>query len=180
MRAWLNRLLGKRSDERATGDQGESTVVLERELQSLRLDLQEQRALSERLKQELARERSSAGAEVTQQVQAQIERLLEAAGAPVAQLETQAHLLEEGQPVRGRDVMAVAQRLVRVLEDVGLTLEGSVGERLPYDPNRHEPLSTGIAPRPGQPVIVRFVGVGYEGRLVRKAGVEPDRDSARD
>ncbi|MFP4346189.1 MAG: nucleotide exchange factor GrpE [Anaerolineales bacterium] len=179
MRAWLDRLLGKRSDERAAGDQGAEIVALEREVQSLRLDLQEQRALAERLKQELERARDSAGTEVAQQVQARIERLLAAAGAPVAQLQTQAHLLEEGQPVRGRDVMAVAQRLVRVLEDQGLTLEGSVGERVPFDPNRHEPLSTGVALQPGQPVIVRFVGIGYQGRLLRKAGVEPDRDSAR-
>jgi molecular chaperone GrpE (heat shock protein) len=170
MRAWLDRLLGKGRE----GEQGQGALALEREVQSLRLELQEQRDRAERLKQELERERSNAGTEVARQVRAQFEGLVADAGAPVAQLQTQAHLLEEGQPVRGRDVMAVAQRLVRLLEDQGLTLEGRVGESVPYDPNRHEALSAEMALQPGRSVIVRFVGVGYRGRLLRKAGVEPE------
>jgi hypothetical protein len=59
--------------------------------------------------------------------------------APVAQLFTQAHLLEvEGKPVQAKDALAVAKRLVRALEAV----------------------------------VVRFAGVSYRGRLIRKAGVE--------
>ena len=124
------------------------------------------------LKEELERQRSGASARVDEAVQAQMERLLADAAAPVAQLLTQAHLLEvEGKPVQARDVLAVAKRLVRTLEDNGLTLEGSVGETTPFDPNRHEPLSADASPAEGQPVVVRFVGVAYQGKLLRKAGV---------
>ena len=58
---------------------------------------------------------------VTEAVQAQVEQLLADAATPVAQLLTQAHLLEtEERPVQAKDALAVAKRLVRTLEDHGL------------------------------------------------------------
>jgi molecular chaperone GrpE (heat shock protein) len=69
-------------------------------------------------------------------------------------------------------VLTVARRLVRALEDNGLTVEGSVGERVPFDPDHHEPLSADVSLQAGQMVVVRFVGVAYRGKLLRKAGVE--------
>jgi molecular chaperone GrpE (heat shock protein) len=120
----------------------------------------------------LERQRGGESARVAEAVQEQVERLLSDAAAPVTQLLTQAHLLEvEGKPVQAKDVLAVAKRLVRALEDNGLTLEGSVGETVPFDPNRHEPLSGDAALMPGEAVVVRFVGVSYQGRVIRKAGV---------
>lgn len=177
MRNWLLKLLGGKPADQEKGEHGERVVALEREVQILRLDLEEQTALADRLTQELERERAGAGARVAGQVQAQVERLLADAGAPVAQLHTQSHLLEQGRPVQARDVMAVARRLMRVLEDHGLAPESSVGARVPFDPDRHEPLSAATAIRPGRPVVVRFVGMRYRDKLLRKAGVEPaDRE----
>jgi molecular chaperone GrpE (heat shock protein) len=151
----------------------ERLLELEREMQSLRLELKEREQEMTRLREELGRQRSGASARVAESVQAQVERLLTDAAAPAAQLLTQAHLLEvEGKPVQARDVLAVAKRLVRTLEDNGLTLEGSVGETVPFDPNRHESLSADASLKPGQPVTVRFVGVAYQGKLLRKADVE--------
>jgi molecular chaperone GrpE (heat shock protein) len=168
---WLAAIFGKRPPEEAATD--ERTLALEREAQSLRLKLGELEQTAANLKRELERRSSGANARVAEEVQAQVERLLTDAAAPVAQLLTQAHLLEvEGKPVQARDVLAVARRLVRTLEDNGLTLAGSVGETAPFDPNRHEPLSADVSPQPGQPVVVRFVGVAYRGKLLRKAGVE--------
>jgi molecular chaperone GrpE (heat shock protein) len=152
---------------------GERVMALERQVQSLRLDLAEQERLAARLRKDLERQRSGASNHVTEAVHAQVEQLLADAATPVAQLRTQTHLLEaEGRPVQAKDVLAVAKRLVRTLEDHGLAYEGSVGETVPFDPNRHEPLSADASPRPGQMVVVRFVGVGYRGKLLRKAGVE--------
>jgi molecular chaperone GrpE (heat shock protein) len=171
VRKWLNALLDKKPPEGTAAD--ERTLALEREAQDLRLKLEElERALAN-LKRELERQRSGAG----EAVQAQMERLLADAAAPVAQLLTQAHLLEvEGKPVQAKDVLAVAKRLVRALEGSGLTLADSVGQTVPFDPNRHEPLSAAFAPQPGQSVVVRFVGVAYQGKLLRKAGVEKAGD----
>jgi molecular chaperone GrpE (heat shock protein) len=148
-------------------------VDLEREVQRLRLDLAEQEQLAAKMKEELERQRSSSSAHVSEAVYAQVEQLLSDVATPVAQLLTQAHLLEvEGKPVQAKDVLAVAKRLVRTLEDNGLTLEGRVGESVPFDPDHHEPLSADVSLKAGQMVTVRFVGVAYQGKLLRKAGVE--------
>jgi molecular chaperone GrpE (heat shock protein) len=141
----------------------------------LRLQLEERSRQLAALQKE--RERQQAGEETraAEAVQAKVERLLAEAAGPVTQLLTQAHLLEaEGKPVQARDVLAVARRLVRVLEEEGLTLDGRPGERAAFDPNRHSPLA-GEAPPPGAAVVVRFAGVGHRGRVLRKAGVEREQ-----
>ena len=138
------------------------------ELQHLRLELTEEKRTSAKLKQELERQRSQESARL---VAAQVEQLLADAAGPVSQLLTQEHLLKvEAKPVQTRDVLAVATRLIRALEDHGLTIEGSVGQNASYDPNRHEPLSADSELKTGQEVVVRLVGVGYKGKLLRKAG----------
>lgn len=59
------------------------------------------------------------------------------------------------------------------LRGVGVELLGQPGEMAPYDPSRHSPLSGDAAPTPGQPVVVRLVGLSYLDPVVRRAGVEP-------
>jgi molecular chaperone GrpE (heat shock protein) len=170
MPAWLDRFLG-----RSDGADAERLLALTREAQELRLQLEERSHQLAALHKE--RERQQAGEEmrVGDTVQAKVERLLAEAAGPVTQLLTQAHLLEaEGRPVQARDVLAVARRLVRVLEEEGLTLDGRPGERAAFDPNRHAPLA-GEAPAPGAGVVVRFAGIGYKGRVLRKAGVDKDQ-----
>jgi molecular chaperone GrpE (heat shock protein) len=169
---WLATLLGKKPA-------AEQVLDLDREVQGLRLELEERDRDIVNLMDELMRTRAGTITRAAEAVQAQVEGLLTDAATPVAQLLTQAHLLEvEGKPVQARDVLAVAKRLVRSLEDNGLVLEGSVGETVPFDPNRHEPLSADASLTPGQPVIVRFVGAAYQGKLLRKAGVAlPGSDS---
>jgi molecular chaperone GrpE (heat shock protein) len=166
MPKWLDGLLARLSPD-------ERLLALEREAQDLRLELEERDRLVSNLREELERQRGGTSIRVTESVQAQIEQLLSEAAAPAAQLLTQAHLLEvDGRPVQARDILTVAKRLVRTLEDHGLTPEGSVGQTVPFDPDRHEPLSADAYPDPGQPVVVRFVGVAYRGKLLRKAGIE--------
>jgi molecular chaperone GrpE (heat shock protein) len=138
---------------------------LQRELQSLRLEIEEYGRKLETLTEDLERQQAGESARIAQAVQAQLEKSLTEMAAPIAQLRTQAHLLEmEGEAVPATDVLAVAKRLVRALEDEGLTLEGGVGETTSFDPNRHAParrrsLNAGPAGRrapgrrrlPGQP-----------------------------
>jgi molecular chaperone GrpE (heat shock protein) len=151
----------------------EQVADLEREAQRLQLDLAEQEKMVAQLKVELERQRSGSSAHVSEAVQAQMEQLLSDVATPVVQLLTQSHLLEvEGKPVQAKDVLAVAKRLVRTLEDNGLTLEGRVGESVPFDSDHHEPLSADASLKSGQMVTVRFIGVAYQGKLLRRAGVE--------
>ncbi len=74
-------------------------------------------------------------------------------------------------------MLAVVKRLIRVLEDSGLTLTGSVGETVSFDSNLHDPLSANTSLAPGIPVVVKFVGVLYQGKVIRKAGVELCQDA---
>jgi molecular chaperone GrpE (heat shock protein) len=145
----------------------EHVLALEREAQDLRLQLQECRAKLAALEQERQRERAGEARREGERVG----QLLERVAAPVAQLSTQAHLLEEGKPVQARDVLAVARRIVRALEDEGLAVEGTVGAEVSFDPDRHAPLGGGEVKR-GEKVVVRFPAVCREGRVVHRAGVE--------
>jgi molecular chaperone GrpE (heat shock protein) len=175
MLKWLRTLSG-RKPQQSVAAPDERLLELEREAQGLRLDLEERERLIANLKGELERQRKGENTRTAEATRAQTERLLTDVAGPVAQLLTQAHLLEvEGKPVQAKDVLAVAKRLVRALEDTGLSLEGSVGAPTTFDPNRHEPLSADAALRAGDPVSVRFVGVTYQGKIIRKAGVEKAR-----
>lgn len=161
MLKWLKSLLGS------------SAAGSENEAQLLRLELAERDKLTAQLKADLERLRRETETRGAASLQAQFEKLFADVAAPVAQLQTQAHLLEvENRPVQARDVLAVAKRLARALEDNGLGFENRVGEQVAFDPNRHEPLTIGAALHPGQPVIIRFVGVTFRGKLLSKAGVE--------
>jgi molecular chaperone GrpE (heat shock protein) len=150
----------------------EQELALEGQIQTLQLDLVEHEQTIANLKQELERERIGASEQTAETVQMQVERLLSDLATPVAQLLTQAHLLEvERKPVQARDVLAVARRLIRVLEDSGLTVVGQVGQTVSFDPDHHEPLEANIGLSSGETVAIRFVGVAYQGRFLRKAGV---------
>jgi hypothetical protein len=169
MAGWLDRLLGRSGEE---GGDHEQMLALRREAQDLRLHLDERGREAAALREALAHQRSDAVARAAEAVRAKVEQLLAEAAGPVAQLVTQGHLLEaEGKPVQARDVLAVARRLVRVLEDEGLAAEGHVGERVAFDLDRHAVLG-GEVPAPGQTVVLRFVGITCRGRVLRKAGVE--------
>lgn len=173
---WLKRWFSSPQPETAG-----RVLALEREVQNLRLELQEREQAAARLQQDLERLRSGASTRLNQAVAAQLEQLLGDAASPVVQLVTQAHLLEvEGKPVQARDVLAVAKRLVRLLEDHGLILVGQVGQQVNFDPDQHEPLQTGANPTTGQTVVIRFVGVTYQGKLLRKAGVIRDAGPVSD
>jgi molecular chaperone GrpE (heat shock protein) len=150
----------------------EKLITLEREIQNLRLELIERDQLINKLKQQLEQQRTSENNNIDSAVQNQIEQLLTDTAAPVTQILTQAHLLEEGKPVQAKDVLLVAKRLIRTLEDNGLTVVSQVGETVSFDSNLHEPLSASTAITPGTQVVVRFAGVSYQGKVIRKVGVE--------
>jgi molecular chaperone GrpE (heat shock protein) len=159
---WFTSLFKKQTPE---GSQNES--------QTLRLELVERDRQIAQLKSDIERQRREAESRQQTGLQAELTQLLTDLAAPLTQLRTQAHLLEaEGRPVAARDVLTVARRLTRSLEDYGLQLEDTVGAQTAFDPNLHEALSGASALQPGQAVIVRFSRVSLNGRVLRKAGVE--------
>ncbi|MFI0484039.1 hypothetical protein [Actinomadura sp. 9N215] len=169
------------SGESAGGESGEDVLRLRRELREARLDLAACERAAERTRTELARARDTAGRDARQRSRADMEQLVAAISTPLAQLMTQAHLHRTGTAeVRAGDVLDVANRLVRGLREAGVDAVGEPGAVEPFDPSRHDPLSaaaTGTVAA-GRPVVVRVPGLLYEGRIVRKAGVEAETAEA--
>jgi molecular chaperone GrpE (heat shock protein) len=163
---WLKQLWQKPQTD------DEQRLTLERELQNLRLELTERDQKLANLKQELERQRSSENSRINAAIQREIEQLLSDVASPVSQLLTQAHLLEvESNPVQAKDILTVVKRLIRTLEDKGLTITGKIGETIPFDPNYHQPLSSNTDLAVGTPVVIKIVGVSYQGKIIKKATV---------
>jgi molecular chaperone GrpE (heat shock protein) len=169
---WLRGWFGKAESSMPGVD--ERALALEREAQMLRLELQERDRFIAELKADMTRVVRGAERAMAEGLLTAYERLLSEFALPFAQFLTQEYLLEvEGKPVQARDVLAVARRLLRLLEDEGLTAEGRIGDTVAFDPDRHEPLGGDFAPNRGEPAVVRMVGVSWHGRVLRKTVVGP-------
>jgi molecular chaperone GrpE (heat shock protein) len=163
--------LSKRQQQEVSPKEG--ALEQASEAQHVRLELEERERQLELLKNEVARLRVNAQ-ELTEAARsAQMERLLAESAAPVAQLMTQTYLVDvQGRPLQARDVLAVTRRLVQVLEEHGMQVVGKIGEIQPFDPDRHDPMASGLPIEPGSPVTIRFVGIAYRDHLLKKMGVE--------
>jgi molecular chaperone GrpE len=174
IKKWIDGLSKHQEQEKAPD---EGSLAQANEVQHLRLELEERERQLELLKNEVSRLRVNAQ-ELTEAARsAQMERLLADSAAPVVQLMTQAYLLDvQGRPLQARDVLAVARRLIQVLEEQGMQVVGKIGEFQPFDPDRHEPMASGPVIEPGTPVTVRFVGIAYGDHLLKKLGVEGSKE----
>jgi hypothetical protein len=109
-----------------------------------------------------------------QRGRAEAVQLVESIGASLVPLMTQAQLHRSGTvQVRVGDVVAVGTRLMGSLRAAGVDTLGELGEEVAFDPDRHDPLSATGAPEVGVPVRIRVVGLSYQDRVLRRAGVEP-------
>ncbi len=183
MKKWFSNLL-KPAREPAAGSPVHSAptaqtvqpaewLSLQKENQSLRMELDSSRQSIAALKQEIERLRLRQEQVIAETVDAQFARLFGELAGPTSQILTQADLLEkQGKPVQARDVLSVARRIPRALERYGIQYAGQVGEQVAYDPNHHTPINESVQPQAGQAVTVRFAGVTYQGKTVYKAIVE--------
>ncbi|WUH97825.1 hypothetical protein OHR68_30565 [Spirillospora sp. NBC_00431] len=164
----------RRCRNRSRTASGEDVPRLRRELREARLELAERGRTAERTRADLERARDTDGRDARQRSRAGVERLVAAIGVPLAQFMTQAHPHRAGTArVQVGDMLDAGARLVRGLREAGVDVVGEPGAVEPYDPARHDPLSAAARRVPaGRPVVVRVPGLLYEGRVVRKAGVE--------
>jgi molecular chaperone GrpE (heat shock protein) len=173
MANWLKSLFQKERDT-------ERMQQLERENKSLRAMLEDQDRVVANLTTELQKHHKEAEFRVMRSAQAVIEKLMADVAPPVTKLNSQIHVVEEqNRPLNVRDVIAVAKQILGVLQKYGLRLEGYVGELTSYDPDHHAPLKKDALVGQSEPVIVRFVGVAYRGRMLYKARVEGSRARQR-
>jgi molecular chaperone GrpE (heat shock protein) len=166
---WLKGLFKK---EKSTG----MLQQLERETESLRAMLEDQDKIIANLTGELKKHRDEAEFRLKRSTQAVMEKIAGDLASPVAKLNSQAYVVEEqNHPLNVRDVIEVGKQFIQVFQKYGLRLEGYVGEMTPFDPDHHMPLRQEMAFTLGEPVVIRFVGIGYRGKLLRKASVESSR-----
>ncbi|WP_168801704.1 nucleotide exchange factor GrpE [Glycomyces buryatensis] len=152
----------------------ERVLLLESELQRARLELEDRDLRIARMRSEAAAVRDRVGDEIKRQSRESTERIVGAMAVPLTQFLMQAHLHDSGTAeVKVDDVVEVGRRLMRVLRGAGIDQVGTIGAPEPFDPDRHDPLSTSQTPEPGRPVVVRVVGLSFQGRVLRKAGIEP-------
>jgi molecular chaperone GrpE (heat shock protein) len=163
--------------KRQVEEKDKTLLDAQSELQSLRLEIQERDKTIANLKDDLNRERDGKTAQVKESTQAFIEKLIVEASTPVSQLLTQAHLLEsEGKPIQAKDVISISKRFIHVFENAGMNIEGTLGEKVSFDPNYHNPLSINSEIKGGDKVVIKLVGISYQGKVIRKAGVEKCQD----
>lgn len=152
----------------------DNAAGLSGELQSLRLELAERDVTIVSLKQDLARAGAGLDRQVAEKLDHRLESLFREAAAPVAQLLTQAFLVDQqGKDVPVRDVVRLARRIVRALEDAGLEIRDTVGNQVAFDASLHEPLSSEQVLVTGARVAIRFCGIAFRGCVLRKASVSP-------
>jgi hypothetical protein len=149
----------------------ERVLLLEARLQQLTLDAAERDRGLAQIRADLDRERAERRSDETARETAAT--MAEALSASVVQVLALAHLRQSGELEPGGDeVLAVALRMVRALERCGVRVVGAIGERVSFDPTRHDPLSADTVLGAGRPAVVRTVGLAYRDSVVRKAGVE--------
>lgn len=178
MGSWLARLFGGGAARHQAGREGhgvrsdDEVLSLRRDLQSLKLELEEREREVRILRDELDRTRTREEERARGVMETRLESLLIDIAAPASQLLTQIHLFEkENKPLEVRDVISVSRRMLRALMNHGLEVQGEPGREEAYDPGRHEPIAHDVIPV-GEMVIVRFPGFSYKGRVIRKAGVQ--------
>lgn len=142
---------------------------LERELQILRLELEEKERRLHSAEHDLSVHASNAKFQIISSIQAQLKQLFTEVGGPVVQIITQHHLSSiEGKTLNAKDVLAVSNRLVACLKNHGLATIGVMGETLDFDPSLHETMSMEDEIKKGDQVIVRMVGLSFDGQTLRR------------
>lgn len=174
MKNWLTNLFSQHPKPSDSPRQASDELLdIQKEVQTLRLELESSEQMVMNLKQEIERLRSRQDQLLQETVTSRLEALFNDLAAPASQILTQADLLEnQGKAVQARDILSVARRMIRALERQGVSFEEKVGDQIPFDPNRHTPLSSSAIPVPGKMVTVRFASVFYQQKMIYKAIVE--------
>lgn len=145
---------------------------LDIELQSVRLEFEEERKVHSRIAQDFANYRTKSETATNEEIDRQLEKMFLDISGSVVQLMTQDYLLNKsGKPVQVKDVLNVSSSIVKTLVRHGMETVGKVGEETQFDLNSHEPISVDEAISANENVIIRMVGIAYKGKILRRASV---------
>jgi len=163
----------------ADSKDNEDLLDLQNELKALQLELRDREQKIEMIGQELERLRLNQKDLLRGNSAAVMEELFTSLAPAVVQLVTQNYLAkQQNKAIQSRDVLLITERLIHTLEQNGLKLVGQPGQQVLFDPNLHIPLSAASSFTAGQSAIVRIVGISYQGKIIRKAGIETPEGKA--
>jgi len=159
---------------REFAEQRHKILKLQADVRARELDLDEARQTIEGLKADIVRERKDEQTHLTAAADNSLEKALTELALPLTQLATQIYLTEaEGRALNPKDVFAVVKRLIKNAQAIGLCLEGSAGEVVAFDQNRHDVIGIDSTIKAGAHVTVRMPAASFRGKVIRKAAVEP-------
>lgn len=146
------------------GDDGaEAQAIAE-----LRLELSARDKEIAQLRKEYALLQEQSKAQIERAGGEAVESIVSQCAAPLATLSAmQARQAEKGD-LNPADILQVSLSFRKILAERGLEQIGVVGETQPYDPAFHQMLD-GSRSQPGEPVLIRFAGFRFNGKLVAKA-----------
>jgi molecular chaperone GrpE (heat shock protein) len=151
----------------------DNLLSLQNVIKALQLDLHDREMKIEQLSQELERLRSNQKDILSENAKATVETLYRNLASTIVQLVTQNYLSKaQNIAIQPKDILLITERLIRTLEQNGLKLLEQPGQQIKFDPNVHLPISAASSFLPGQLVIVRFVGISYQGKILRKVAVD--------
>jgi molecular chaperone GrpE (heat shock protein) len=167
------------STQVSTNAGAERVLELEALVQSLKLDVAEGEKQIQILKKELQLVQNKQERTIDSAVGSEIESLIADMAPAIAQIATQHHLLNvEFKPLQAKDVIAVAMRLIGILEEKGMILDGTIGENVGFDANKHELIGMGSSEQGAQMVVVRMPAVTFQGRVLKRMAVLASPPSA--
>ena len=168
---WLKQLFSKKKLS------SQSIIELQGKLQEIRLDLIEKEKIITHLKQENDRISRSVEQQIDEKYNQGIEKIFVDLSTPVTHLLTQVYLIEDaGMQVQEKDILAASKRLVQGLFSAGLETIGQLGEVVPYNSINQMALGVESTLKEGDRVVIRFVGLKYRGKILRKTLVEKIED----
>ena len=147
-------------------------LELERELQHAKLDLDDAGVQLNAALHDLSLLNQQASDLKISEIRSKFGSLFQDLSAPLAQLLTQDYLQNvQGKSLNGKDVQATLQRLIRNLKKHGLEIVEEVGSSARFDSVKHEALDLDDTIKEGEDVLVRMCGIGFAGKVLRRASV---------
>ncbi len=146
-------------------------LALESEMQSLKLEMQEQERLLKQACSDLELAEKKVDGTIKGKFEQQMEALARELASPMVQLKTQQHLSAQRQ-IQAKDVLAVAMRMVQSIESSGIKLLGNIGELVKFDSTAHEGLNMNDGTlNEGGSARISMPGISYNERIIRKIAV---------
>jgi molecular chaperone GrpE (heat shock protein) len=164
--------INEKPEQDGLAEAKQQILDLEREIQSLQLELEEKERMLAVAQHDLTVQTKNAKDLTGHSVHSRLEQLFADMGGPLVQIVTQDHLSNvQGKTLQAKDLHAVTNRLIDCLRSHGLEVIGTIGESATFDSKFHELLSFDEMVAEGERVTVRMVGLSFGGKILRRVAV---------